>query len=142
MSTATTKQREARASINNERVLDDDVLSLMAGIDIRKMGTKFVIGYVYAITGFVAALDVATMLMMLTSITWLQYAIFFVAACALCIAVVQTAPYVADVVYDAGAYVCTQIGAGYAWFKSKKPNEKLAAARQRVSDLGKSLCTH
>lgn len=123
---ATTKQgNAARKTINEERVLGDelsnsDFASMLSTIDWKAVIAKSAIGYVFAMTAFVAANNIAVMLALLTSIVWLQYVIFFAVLAALAVGVVMVTPLVSNAVYDAGAFVGTKIAAGYhgarAWF--------------------------
>lgn len=129
------KQRNAQGQYAKaEHVSTEGLMAMLAGLDIKMLVTKFVIGYVFAVTAFVAAGDVAMTLALMTNIVWLQYVISFIALCALAYGVIRVTPWVADAVYDAGAW----IGAKFSEF-AKKNNDAIASARQRVSNLGKAM---
>lgn len=110
--------------VKAEQAVGFDTMQLLAEIDWRALVIKGVIGYVFAMTAFVAANNVAVMLALLTSIVWLQYVIFFAVLAALAVGVIAVTPVVANTVYDAGAYVGGKCAEGYAaaraWLSTKR----------------------
>jgi hypothetical protein len=114
------KQRNAQGQYAKAEHVDAETLmAALAGMDLTKLVTKVVIGYVFAITAFVAAADVAMTLALMTSVVWLQYVIQFAVLCALAYSVIRVTPWVADTVYDAGAYIGAKAKLGYSALKTK-----------------------
>jgi hypothetical protein len=85
----------------------------LAGLDLVQLGCKIAIGYVYIALGWIAVTNVGVMLMLLTSAVWLQYIIAFAVLATGLVALIKTAPFVTDVVYNGGAFVGAKIKAGY-----------------------------
>jgi hypothetical protein len=86
---------------------------------LSKAFTKFAIGYAYGITAFIASLDVATTLMMLSNVAWIKYVILFAALVILLVASVKAAPYVIDGVYDGGAWAANKAKSLFTSAKAK-----------------------
>jgi hypothetical protein len=76
--------------------------------DWNRIIIKVAIGYAYGVVAYIGGINIINMLLLVTNMVWLQYVIAFVALTALLIAVMKTAPIVADALYDAGVYAVSK----------------------------------
>lgn len=132
---------EALNDIRGEQEVGSEFISMMSTIDWKAVIIKGVIGYVFAMTAFIAANNVAVMIALLSSIVWLQYVIYFAVLAALAVGVISITPLVANTIYDSTAYVGNKIADGYNSARAWLSTNPLAAARQRVSEMGVNLST-
>lgn len=93
--------------------------SALPEIDLPRIATKFAIGYAYVVIGYFASWHITSMLIMTTSIAWLQYVIAFAALTACLVFLVKTTPVAADAIYEGGAWLGSKLGSLFNAAKAK-----------------------
>ncbi len=123
MTTKTQDARPAGPALEEAMTMNMDSVMETLNINWTAMLTKMAIGYVYFVLGFIAFDHVAYMLMMLTSVAWLQYIIAFAVLCVGIYVLIKTAPVVANATYK---------GLDYAFNKAKS---LFGSAKEKVSNF-------
>lgn len=78
---------------------------MMGDFNFTTLAVKFAIGYAFAITGFIAAWDIAVTVALMVSAVWLQYIIVFACFAILLAGVAYATPHVVNACYNAGAFI-------------------------------------
>lgn len=127
---ATTKQKvNADTKPQGPEQLDVEMMNLFSGepINWSKLFTKIAIGYAYGIVAYIGGINIINMVLIMTNVVWLQYIIAFVGLVMLFMTIFKTAPLVADVVYNAGAWVGVKAKSLFGSAKERFSNFEMPA---------------
>lgn len=116
MKRTTTKEETLRPEYLTSNLFDTGFDKVAIGQALAKV----IIGYVYLITGVMAAFEFGVMVaLMLTTPGWLAFAIMLAVAIIVSGAVAYTTPYVADAVVEGGIWAVGKAKSLFAGAKSR-----------------------